>query len=267
MKFQTIFLIFLFLIIFQFKSSYSQVIWKSDGSIIGSDGEIKRKSYGSRFQEQIKNPTLEWPKASLYGGNPKNYFGNNIFIPGTPLLRMSSIDLRSDYLTKLSELNNFDNILDLQKFIIGNANSAFLEELNISEDAAIIFLSSKLNRLDNSVENINFKKSVDKKINNQLSNFNEKIDNQINQELENNIEEQIQAQVNQELESNIEEQIQDQINQELENNIEEQIQDQIFESLNDYFDRLEEEYKAKGWVVCERTENSIMASSSSDGCT
>ena len=267
MKFQTIFLMFLFLIIFQFKYSYSQVIWKSDGTVIGPKGEIKRNSYGVRFQEQIKNPTLEWPKASLYGANPKNYFGNNIFIPGTPLLRMSSIDLRSDYLTKLSELNNFDNILDLQKFIIGNANSAFLEELNISEDAAIIFLSSKLNKLDNSVKNINFKKSVDKKINDQLSNFNEKIDDQMNQEFENNIEEQIQAQVNQESESNIEEQIQDQVNQELENNIEELIQDQIFESLNDYFDRLEEEYEAKGWVVCERTENSIMASSSSDGCT
>ena len=120
-----------------------------------------------------------------------------IFLFQAQLLRMSSIDLRSDYLTKLSELNNFDNILDLQKFIIGNANSDFLEELNISEDAAIIFLSSKLNKLDNSVKNINFKKSVDKKINDQLSKFNEKIDDQINQELENNIEEQIQAQVNQ----------------------------------------------------------------------
>ena len=260
MKLQTIFLFFLFLVFFPFKSSNAQVVWKSDGTVIGPKGEIKRKSYGVRFQEQIKNPTIEWPKASLYGDNPKNYFGNNIFIPGTPLLRMSSIDLRSDYLTKLSKLNNFDNIFDLQKFIIGNANSAFLEELNISEDAAIIFLSSKL---DNSVKNINFKKSVDKKINDQLSSFIEKIDDQINQELENNIEEQIQDQVNKELESNI----QDQINKELENNIEEQIQDQIFESLNDYFDRLEEEYKEKGWVVCERTENSIMASSSSDGCT
>ena len=118
MKLQTIFLLFLFLIFFPFKFSYAQVVWKSDGTIIGPDGETKRKSYGLRFQEQIKNPTLEWPKASLYGDNPKNYFGNNIFIPGTPLLRMSSIDLRSDYLTKLSELNNFDNILDLQKFII-----------------------------------------------------------------------------------------------------------------------------------------------------
>ena len=88
---------------------------------------------------------------------------------------MSSIDLRSDYLTKLSELNNFDNILDLQKFIIGNANSAFLEKLNISEDAAIIFLSSKLNKLDNTIKNITFKKSVDKKINDQLSNFNKKL--------------------------------------------------------------------------------------------
>ena len=58
MKFQTIFLMFLFLIIFQFKYSYSQVIWKSDGTIIESDGETKRKSYGLRFQEQIKNPAL-----------------------------------------------------------------------------------------------------------------------------------------------------------------------------------------------------------------
>ena len=38
MKFQTILLIFLFLIIFQFKSSYSQVIWKSDETVIGPKG-------------------------------------------------------------------------------------------------------------------------------------------------------------------------------------------------------------------------------------
>ena len=80
---------FLFLIIFQFKYSYSQVIWKSDGTIIGPDGETKRKSYGLRFQEQIKNPTLEWPKASLYGDNPKNYFGNNIF--GSPRSKIEII--------------------------------------------------------------------------------------------------------------------------------------------------------------------------------
>ena len=43
MKFQTIFLVFLFLIIFQFEYSYSQVIWKSDGTFIGPKGEIKRK--------------------------------------------------------------------------------------------------------------------------------------------------------------------------------------------------------------------------------
>ena len=50
-----------------------------------------------------------------------------------------------------------------------------LEELNISEDAAIIFLSSKLNKLDNSIKNINFKKSVDKKINDQLFNLMKKL--------------------------------------------------------------------------------------------
>ena len=124
-------------------------------------------------------------------------------------------------------------ILDASKGFLGVILARY-----ISEDAAIIFLSSKLNKLDNSKKNINFKKSVDKKIYDQLSNFNEKIDDQINQELENSIEEQIQDQVNQELESNIEEQIQDQINQELENNIEEQIQDQILKDtlcINCYF--------------------------------
>ena len=230
--------------------SYSQVVWKSDGSVVGPSGEIKRKSYGSRFQDQLKNPTIEWPKATLYGDNPKNYFGNNIFIPGTPLLRMSSIDLGSDYLTKLSKLNNFDNIFDLQKYIIGNANNSFLEELNISENDAIIFLASNIDPLKENIKDINFKKTVDKKIIKQISDFNKKIDNELSEELENNIEDQIQ----------------DQIGEEIENNIEDQIQDQIYESLNDYFDRLEEEYKAKGWVVCNRTENSIMASSSSDGC-
>ena len=48
------FIVFLFLIFFPFKFSYAQVVWKSDGTIIGPDGEIKRKSYGLRFQEQIK---------------------------------------------------------------------------------------------------------------------------------------------------------------------------------------------------------------------
>ena len=121
-----------------------------------------------------------------------------------------------------------------------------MEELNISENDAIIFLASNLDPLKENIKDINFKKTVDKKIIKQISNFNKKIDNELSEELENNIEDQIQ----------------DQISEELENNIE----DQIYESLNDYFDRLEVEYKAKGWVVCNRTENSIMASSSSDGC-
>ena len=46
-------------------SSNSQVVWKSDGTIIGSDGEIKKESYGARFQKQLLNPTDDWPKAII----------------------------------------------------------------------------------------------------------------------------------------------------------------------------------------------------------
>ena len=61
-------------------------------------------------------------------------------------------------------------------------------------------------------------------------------------------------------------QVQEQVEQQVQEQVEQQIQEQVYESLTEYFDRLEEEYKAKGWTVCSRTEDSISASSSSDGC-
>ena len=89
-------------------------MWKSDGTIIGSDGEVKKESYGSRFQKQLLNPTDDWPKATGSGeGALQNYFGNDIFIPGTPLLRMSGIDFGSDYSQKLAELNSFSDSIEI----------------------------------------------------------------------------------------------------------------------------------------------------------
>ena len=113
-------LTYLLLLFFFFTiSSNAQVVWKSDGTIIGSDGEIKKESYGARFQKQLLNPTNDWPKATGTGdGIQQNYFGNDIFIPGTPLLRMSGIDFGSDYSLKLAELNLFGDAKEMQKFII-----------------------------------------------------------------------------------------------------------------------------------------------------
>ena len=132
----------LFLISIITFNSFASVVWKSDGTIINDKGEIIKESYGVRFQQQLMNPSKEWPKASGKGKSLNNYFGNEVFIPGTPLLRMSSIDLNSNYMKNLATLNKFENIIDLQKFIISNANYKFLEAV----DAALEELEAEINK-------------------------------------------------------------------------------------------------------------------------
>ena len=254
-----------------FSYSLSAVIWKSDGTILDEKGNIVKESYGIRFQKQLSNPTLEWPKALGSGKNPKNYFGNEILIPGTPLLRMSGINLGSKYLDELSKLNNFENIEDLQKFIIGNANNFFLDKLNISEENAIVFISSNLKLTDLNMGQNKVVNVMQQKLHNQISQVQKKLDqkitenlgsqvnDQLKQQVKNNVDKKIKEQVNQQVKNNVDKKIKEQVNQ--------QVQEQVYESLNEYFDRLEAEYKAKGWTVCSRTEDTLSASSRSDGCS
>ena len=266
------YLIFLFL--FFAVSGNSQVVWKSDGTIIGSDGKTKKESYGARFQKQLLNPTDDWPKATGSGdGIQQNYFGNDIFIPGTPLLRMSGIDFGSDYSLKLAELNLFGDAKEMQKFIIANANIPFLDNLGISENDAINYVSS-INYNEIPKENSNIKELIldkEKKFN--LSkNIAEKIDTSVSKDvsskLKGKVENQIKDKVEDEVQEKVEEKVQEQVQQQVEQKVQEQVQQSIEEkiqqSLDDYYDQLEAEYKAKGWTICERTDNSLTASSG--GC-
>ena len=255
-------------------SSNSQVVWKSDGTIIGSDGEIKKESYGARFQKQLLNPTDDWPKATGTGdGIQQNYFGNDIFIPGTPLLRMSGIDFGSDYSLKLAELNLFIDSKEMQKFIIANANINFLDNLGISENDAITYVSRvNYNGIPNESSNIKELIKDKEKIFNLSKNFvktiDDKLDKDVGNKLKGKVENQIKDKVEEEVQDKVEEKVQEQVQQQVEQKVQEQVQQSIEEkiqqSLDDYYDQLEAEYKAKGWTICERTDNSLSASSG--GC-
>ena len=264
----------IFLFFFFFNNGFSQVIWKSDGTIIGSDGQIKKESYGSRFQKQLLNPTDDWPKATGKGdGIQQNYFGNDIFIPGTPLLRMSGIDFGSDYSTKLAELNLFNDAKEMQKFIIANANIKFLNNLGISENDAITYVSSinfndipsensKIKELlKEKEEKYNLSKNIKNKISDQVNND---VKNQIKDKVDNQIKDKVSEEVQEKVEEKVQEQVQQQVEQKVQEQVQQSIEDKIQQSLDDYYDQLEAEYKAKGWTICERTENSLSASSG--GC-
>ena len=248
-------------IICSITSSNDQVVWKSDGTVIDEDGNVKKEGYGARFQKQLSNPTKGWPKASGNGQSPKNYFGNELFIPGTPLLRMSGIYLGSNYIEKIYKLNNFENKRDLYKYIISNANISFLNTLNLSEENAIMYVSANVN-----VDQINMSQSgvvalMQEKLKEKVA---VEVQEKVNKEVSEKVTEKVQEQVVEQVQEQVEEQVQEQVEEQLQ----EQIGIQVNETVDQYFDRLEAEYKAKGWTVCSRTESTLttVQSDNADFC-
>lgn len=124
--------------------------FKSDGSVVQKSGDVVTKSYAERFKEQFATPdTTQWAFANGRPENPPGYFGNDIFLPGTPLLRLSKIRQGEDYLAALADKNGFADKAALQRFIISNASPEFLEELELGEEQAVSYVAAGVSEAKN----------------------------------------------------------------------------------------------------------------------
>ena len=173
-------------------SVFSQTVWKSDGSIV-VDGIIKKPSYAERFSEQLKKSDLTWFHATGYSRNIIGYYGEDIFLPGTPLLRMTGIDKGEDYLVSLAKKNGFKDKYALQYFMIANANSKFIDELGLSENEVQNFLKTySEKKILNNLESLDIKdsKNVQTKISDSLE---KQVESKVSEKVENNIVDQIEA--------------------------------------------------------------------------
>ena len=134
--------VFLFVTVFSCHPVLA-LTFKSDGSVVQKSGAVVSKSYAERFKEQFANPDItEWAFADGKEENPQGYFGNGVFLPGTPLLRITKIQQGDDYLAALAEKNGFADKTALQRFIISSASPAFLEELELEEEQAISYVAA-----------------------------------------------------------------------------------------------------------------------------
>lgn len=117
--------------------------FKSDGAVVQKSGEVVSKSFAERFKEQFSSPDkTQWAFADGKEESPEGYFGNDVLLPGTPLLRITKIQKGDDYLKALAEKNGFEDKAALQRFIIANAAPQFLEDLELSEDQAVSYVSA-----------------------------------------------------------------------------------------------------------------------------
>ena len=198
-----LFVCFLSLVYFLFfpQISFTQTVWKSDGSIIVG-GVVKKKPYSERYKEELKNPSNAWRHAKFANTSIDQYFGNGQLLPGIPLLRMSAINKGEDYIAALSKKNGFTDKSMLQRFLISSASPKFLEELGITEDEAIIYASSGLNLNIDSEDPLHslIKKFEVSLSSNVSSKIEKKVDKDVKEQLEKKVEEQIEDQVEEAIE-------------------------------------------------------------------
>ncbi len=115
--------------------------FKDDGSIVQKSGEVVQLSFAERFARQFTSPRNDWPVSRVNGHNPKGYIGGKIFLPGTPLLSIRNIHQGEDYVDALMQKNGFRSKNALQRYMVANANAAFLKKLKLNESQAIQFIS------------------------------------------------------------------------------------------------------------------------------
>lgn len=128
------FLILFFLILF---NSFSfGLTYKSDGSIVSSNGEILKKSYADLFIENYlsfreNHQISDWPLAGL--DHPKGYFGKKIFIDGFPLPKNPKGIFNLEDISKFNGLSKNEFII----MVIAFANDSWLLKNKIDKSTAL----------------------------------------------------------------------------------------------------------------------------------
>ena len=139
--------IFFFLVILN-PNLYS-LTFKSDGSIIKSNGEVIKKSVAEDFQIQItkfqNNEDTDWALANE--SNISGYFGNKILIEGVPMPKLPKIS--NFNLKDLALYNGFSSDDDFIIFILNNASKDWFERNKLNEKQikdSLVALEKEVNK-------------------------------------------------------------------------------------------------------------------------
>ena len=125
----------------------SGLTFKSDGSVVQSSGEVVKASFADRFANAFSSEELKksigkrWPVAGS-SQNTDGFLGDDLFMPGTPLLSVANIKKGADYVEVLMKQNGFADKDSLQRYIVANANPEFLDDLGLSGEQAINFVGA-----------------------------------------------------------------------------------------------------------------------------
>ena len=226
--------------------------FKSDGSVVQSDGTVVRQKASQRFVERF-NKKINWPVSrslSTSASSIKGYFGNGYFLPGTPLLSLHGIRMGDNYVEKLAEVNGFNSKSSLMRFMLSAATPSFItNDLNITEDQAAKFVaqvSSDDIAYVESTEQFSSDEKMQLSLLREIEQLEEELDlNELDQVVSGSIESAVERQ----LESSVEDSVSESLEQSIESAMEASFNQTIQNIIDSGGTILETEYSESGWSI------------------
>ena len=226
--------------------------FKSDGSVVQSDGTVVRQKASQRFVERF-NKKINWPVSgslSTSASSIKGYFGNGYFLPGTPLLSLHGIRMGDNYVEKLAEVNGFNSKSSLMRFMVSAATPSFItNDLNITEDQAAKFVaqvSSDDIAYVESTEQFSSDEKMQLSLLREIEQLEEELDlNELDQVVSGSIESEVERQ----LESSVEDSVSESLEQSIESAMEASFNQAIQNIIDSGGTILETEYSESGWSI------------------
>ena len=194
----------------------SALTFKSDGSVVQKSGKVEVGNFADRFRDEMSKPTNQWAKSTGSPRKVRGYFGDDVLLPGSPLLRIQGIKKGEEYLDAVYRLNGLKDKKALFRYIIANASPTFLEDIGLTESDAQTYLDTALAEMlaDETVENVELANSLKGLQSVSLG---------IDSEMEDALTEQISETIEKQMEEAVEEAVEDAVEEALDNWIQELI--------------------------------------------
>ena len=202
--------------------------FKSDGTVVQKSGAVVKQSFADRFAAQFFLDAPAWPKARGTGQEPEGYLGEDLLMPGTPLLVIQNIRKGDSYVDALMKQNGFSDKAALQRFIVANANPDFMAELGLSEADAAQYVGN----VDPSLMT-----GLSEDYAQQLARFAAEIEGLVGESVESTIE--------------------DSVNEAVEGSVEDAVSDALDTSLSSWWDSYVQGLIDSGATILEQTDNSV----------
>ena len=217
----------------------SALTFKSDGSVVQKSGKVEVGSFADRFRDEMSKPTNQWAKSTGSPRQVRGYFGDDVLLPGSPLLRIQGIKKGEEYLDAVYRLNGLKDKKALFRYIIANASPTFLEDIGLTEGQAQTYLDTALAEMlvDDKFENV--------ELTNSLKDL-EAVSLGVNSEMEEALTDQISEAIDNQMEEMVSDAVED------------AVEEAVEEALNDWIQELIDYYNINPEAIIEIGDDYII---------